>query len=161
MFALNFGHSTTHLGWLLILSLAGAWPASTQAQRSTQTYIETGIEHGTVAYYDDRLAGRKTASGDLYDPKVLTMAHPSLPFGSRVRVINLNNHRNVVVRVNDRSPRGGKRIADISRAAAEKLQMLDDGVIRAKLEIVWRAEPPPPPEPIIKVDPNQNRAAPR
>jgi rare lipoprotein A len=64
------------------------------------------------------------------------MAHRTLPFGTRVRVTNLTNHRSVEVRVNDRGPAVRDRIADVSLAAARKLGMTDDGVIEATLEVI-------------------------
>ena len=64
------------------------------------------------------------------------MAHRTLPFGTRVRVTNLRNHRSVEVRVNDRGPAVADRIADLSLAAARKLGMADDGVIDATLEVI-------------------------
>lgn len=91
-----------------------------------------------ISYYGRRLAGRKTASGERYDPSALTMAHRTLPFGTRVRVTNVRNGRNAVVRVNDRGPWRHNRAADVSLAAARKLGMLKQGVITARLEVISR-----------------------
>jgi rare lipoprotein A len=81
-------------------------------------------------------AGRKTASGERFDPEALTMAHPKLPFGTRVRVTNLENQRTVEVVVNDRGPAVRGRIADLSLAAARRIGMVTDGVVDAVLEII-------------------------
>lgn len=70
----------------------------------------------------------KTASGEAADPNSLTAAHPSLPFGTRVKVENLKNGRTVEVRINDRGPHVGGRIIDLSRKAAEKIGLIDTGV---------------------------------
>lgn len=86
--------------------------------------------------YGNDFAGRKTASGDLFDPKALTMAHRSLPFGTRVRVTNLGNQRSVEVVVNDRGPFVSGRIADLSEAAAWRIGMVSDGVVEALLDIL-------------------------
>lgn len=91
-----------------------------------------------ISYYGRRLAGRKTASGERYDPAALTMAHRTLPFGTRVRVTNIRNGRSVILRVNDRGPHKRGRAADVSLAAARKLKMIKPGVIRARLEVVSR-----------------------
>ena len=94
------------------------------------------IERGRVSLYGVDFAGKTTASGERFDPAALTMAHRTLPFGTRVRVTNLKNYRSVEVRVNDRGPAVRERIADLSLAAARKLGMTDDGVIEATLEII-------------------------
>jgi rare lipoprotein A len=94
------------------------------------------IERGRVSLYGVAFAGKTTASGERFDPAALTMAHRTLPFGTRVRVTNLTNHRSVEVRVNDRGPAVRDRIADVSLAAARKLGMTDDGVIEATLEVI-------------------------
>jgi rare lipoprotein A len=86
--------------------------------------------------YGDELSGRKTASGEPFDPAALTMAHRSLPFGTRVRVTNLENQRSVEVVVNDRGPFVSGRIADLSEAAARRLGMISDGVVDALLDVL-------------------------
>jgi rare lipoprotein A len=91
---------------------------------------------GRVSYYGRGFAGRRKASGERFDPRALTMAHRSLPFGARLRVTNLANRQSVVVRVNDRGPFIGGRVADLSHAAAVVLGMLHSGVARASLEIL-------------------------
>jgi peptidoglycan lytic transglycosylase len=94
------------------------------------------IERGRVSLYGVNFAGKTTASGERFDPAALTMAHRTLPFGTRVRITNLTNHRSVEVRVNDRGPAVRDRIADVSLAAARKLGMTADGVIDATLEVI-------------------------
>jgi len=94
------------------------------------------VEEGLVSWYGARFQERPTASGELFDVEALTMAHPTLPFGTRVRVTNLRNGRSVVVRVNDRGPHIGERIADLSRAAAEEIGMLRRGIVRARIEVL-------------------------
>lgn len=91
---------------------------------------------GPVSYYGNEFAGRKTSNGERFDPSLLTMAHRSLPFGTLVRITNLFNNKSVVVRVNDRGPFIGGRIGDVSAAAANLLDMLRAGVVRARLEVL-------------------------
>jgi rare lipoprotein A len=91
---------------------------------------------GRVSYYGRELAGRKTSSGERFNPDTLTMAHQTLPFGTLVRVTNLRNNRSVIVRVNDRGPHTGQRIGDVSTRAARELHMMGAGVVQARLEVV-------------------------
>jgi rare lipoprotein A len=90
-------------------------------------------ETGRASWYD---LEANTASGEAMDGEALTAAHPSLPFGSKVRVANLDNGRSVVVRINDRGPFSQGRIIDVSRAAAAKLGMLGAGVARVSVDPV-------------------------
>ena len=99
------------------------------------------VSEGKVAWYGRKFAGRKTASGQRFDPGALTMAHKTLPFGTRVKVTNPKNNKSVVVRVNDRGPTQPDRVGDLSQAAAARLGMLRSGVIDAKLEVVAAPAP--------------------
>jgi len=94
------------------------------------------IERGRVSLYGDEFAGKTTASGDVFDPNALTMAHRSLPFGTRVRVTNTENQRSVEVTVTDRGPFVAGRIADLSLAAARQIGMVAHGVVEATLEVL-------------------------
>ncbi|MCY1302115.1 rare lipoprotein A [compost metagenome] len=89
---------------------------------------------GTASYYGKAHHGKRTASGERFNQNALTAAHRSLPFGTRVKVTNLGNGRSVVVRINDRGPFGRGRIIDVSKAAAERLNMLRTGTARVRLE---------------------------
>lgn len=94
---------------------------------------DSGSEVGLASYYSDVHQGQETASGERFDQRALTAAHPHLPFGSRVRVTNLANGRQIVVRINDRGPFVEGRVIDLSRRAAEALDMIDAGVVRVRL----------------------------
>src|SRR5699024_8851844 len=94
------------------------------------------IEQGQASYYGPRFAGRLTASGQRFNPKLLTAAHRSLPFGTRVRVTNLNNGKQAVVRINDRGPFVASRIIDLSPHAARMLGMLKTGVAPVRLTVL-------------------------
>ena len=91
---------------------------------------------GEASFYGNEFAGRKTASGAVYYPRALTAAHRTYPFGTVVRVTNMNNGKFALVRINDRGPFVKGRIIDLSEAAAEKIDMVKDGVVRVKLEVV-------------------------
>lgn len=91
---------------------------------------------GKIAHYGRKFSGRRTASGERFNPGALTMAHKTLPFGTKVRVTNVANKRSVVARVNDRGPTTPGRIADLSTAAASRIGMLRAGIVEAKLEVV-------------------------
>jgi len=89
---------------------------------------------GAASYYGSELEGQPTASGERFNPEGLTAAHRSLPLGTRVRVTNLSNNREVIVRINDRGPFHGNRVIDLSRAAARELGFLQRGTANVKLE---------------------------
>jgi rare lipoprotein A (peptidoglycan hydrolase) len=97
---------------------------------------------GEASYYGKAFAGRKTASGETFEPRRFTAAHRSLPFGTVLRVTRLETKPSVVyVRVNDRGPFGKKRrIIDLSEAAAGELDMLRDGVCEVRVEVLERGK---------------------
>jgi rare lipoprotein A len=88
-----------------------------------------GVElgRGKASWYGPGFQGKRTASGERFDMNALTAAHRTLPFGTRVRVRNLRNGREVVVRVNDRGPNVNDRIIDLSKAAAAALDLVQAG----------------------------------
>lgn len=96
----------------------------------------TGVESGKVAYYGRKFAGRRTASGERYNPNAMTMAHKTLPFGTKVKVTNKANGKSAEVRVNDRGPRQGDRLGDVSLAAAKKLGFGKAGMIDVDIVVV-------------------------
>lgn len=93
------------------------------------------IEIGEASWYGAAFAGRPTASGEPFDPEALTAAHPALPFGTAVTVVNLDNGRSVDVVINDRGPFIDDRVIDLSRAAARLLGFLRDGITRVNIYI--------------------------
>ncbi len=93
---------------------------------------------GPASFYGRDFAGRRTASGERFDPGALTAAHRTLPIGSKVRVTNLRNGRSVVVRINDRGPFHGNRVIDLSHEAARQIGMVQRGVARVQLELLAR-----------------------
>jgi rare lipoprotein A len=112
---------------------AGCGAAAAGARTATPGSVQTGL----AAFYADSLHGKKTASGVPYDKAALTAAHRTLPFGTMVEVTNLANRRTVRVEINDRGPFGdSKRIIDLSRAAAERLDMIEAGIVEVRVEVV-------------------------
>ncbi|MBN2352147.1 MAG: septal ring lytic transglycosylase RlpA family protein [Spirochaetales bacterium] len=100
---------------------------------------------GTASWYGGKFQGRKTASGEIFDTRAFTAAHRSLPFGTMVRVTNLDNGKSVVVRINDRGPFVVGRLIDVSRAAAVELDMMKTGVARVSLVVLGRPDAKPRP----------------
>jgi rare lipoprotein A len=112
-------------GLLLHLSAAAQW-----------TWQETG----NASYYADKFHGRSTASGERYNKNELTAAHRTLPMGSIVRVTHARNGQSVEVRINDCGPHNSERVIDLSRAAAEEIQLIADGVAPVILALVEPGE---------------------
>jgi len=115
-------------------STSAATPA--QAGSTEQQVLLPLIEsfEGVASWYGPGFAGRRTASGEVFDPAKLTAAHRSLPFGTMLRVTNTQNGRSVVVRVNDRGPFIAGRVIDLSRGAAEAIGMIGAGIARVRVE---------------------------
>ncbi|MGI1669418.1 MAG: septal ring lytic transglycosylase RlpA family protein [Neptuniibacter sp.] len=119
---------------------------------SAQGYAETG----TASWYGKKFHGHKTSNGEIYDMYKMSAAHKSLPIPTYLRVTNVANNKQVIVRVNDRGPFHGNRLIDLSYAAASKLDMLKKGTARVRLEAIdpraWQrssnvvAVSTPPPE---------------
>jgi rare lipoprotein A len=91
---------------------------------------------GLASYYAGEHDGLRTASGERYDMDELTAAHRTLPFGTRVRVTNLQNGRRVVVRINDRGPFRRGRVIDVSYAAARRLGLVRSGVAKVRIQVL-------------------------
>lgn len=110
------------------------------AEDRTRTYV------GLASYYGPGLHGEETASGETFNQRAMTAAHRTLPLGTVVRVTNLENGRSVDVRINDRGPYGRNyrrgTIIDLSRAAAQRLQFIEDGLVKVRVEVVRPADVP-------------------
>jgi len=94
------------------------------------------FQEGRASYYADKFAGRRTASGERYDPERMTAAHQTLPLGTWIRVTRVDDGRSVEVRINDRCGCGSGRIVDLSRHAARRLDMLHAGVVPVRIEVL-------------------------
>ena len=109
----------------LILMIAGF---SLPALAATET--------GMASWYGPGFHGQRSASGEIFSQQELTAAHRTLPFGTTIRVTNLENGKSVVVRINDRGPYAKGRILDLSRAAAKQLKMTKQGKVRVLLSVL-------------------------
>jgi rare lipoprotein A len=92
------------------------------------------VEVGEASWYGKKYHGRQTANGETYNMYDFTAAHKTLPFNTKVKVTNLKNNRSVIVRINDRGPFVRGRIIDLSYAAAQELDFLNDGVVKVRVE---------------------------
>ena len=121
---------------------APAKPAESAAPAAASAPAATGDAlSGTAAWYGRKFNGRKTASGQRFNAAALTAAHPTLAFGSRVKVTNSKNQRSAVVVINDRGPSTPGRIIDVSQAAAQRLGFIRAGTAEVKVEVVAAAKP--------------------
>lgn len=124
------------VGLLLALAVAGC--------RGPRPPLEVGkgwTQRGLASWYGPGFDGRRTASGEVYDMWAMTAAHKRLPFGTVVEVTNRDNGRRVEVRINDRGPFVGGRVIDLSRAAAEAIDMVGNGTARVTVRVVERSRP--------------------
>ncbi len=115
------------LGSILIAITLGCAP-----RKATRKFVQVGY----ASYYGREFIGRKTASGELYDPSKLTAAHPTLPFNTYIKVTNLENNKSVILRINDRGPFKKNRIIDVSEKAADLLDFKKKGIVLVKVEVI-------------------------
>jgi rare lipoprotein A len=119
-------------GIVILLVVAPGVPASTEP--------ELPSEEGLASFYGPGFHGEETASGETFDQNQMTAAHRKLPLGSVVRVTNLENGRQVVLRVTDRGPYGRNYrngvIIDVSKGAARRLDFVEDGLVRVRVEVL-------------------------
>ena len=112
--------------------------AAPAAVAKTPAAASTDSMSGKIAYYGSKFNGRKTASGERFSSKAMTMAHKTLAFGTLVKVTNPANKKSVVVRVNDRGPATPDRIGDLTTAAAKKIGITKVGVAEVTMQIVGK-----------------------
>jgi rare lipoprotein A len=119
------------LGLAILLVVAGSLGCATTGPLAGGRSEQVGM----ASYYGREHDGRRTASGEVFDMNGMTAAHRTLPFGTRVRVTNLANGRQVMVRINDRGPFRRGRIVDLSYAAARKLGIVGRGVAKVRVAV--------------------------
>ncbi len=117
-----------YLLFVFFISLSGCGVAETEGDSLL-------IQQGTASYYGKRFHGKRTSNGELFHIDSLTAAHKTLPYGTMVKVIRPDNGKFVVVRINDRLPFYSKRTIDVSRKAAEKLEMIPLGLVKVNIEV--------------------------
>lgn len=93
-------------------------------------------EEGLASFYGSEFHGRRTSNGETFDKDAMTAAHRSFPFNTILRVTNLKNSMQVEVRVNDRGPVKPERIIDLTYAAAKEIDMVRDGLVRVRVEVL-------------------------
>ncbi len=101
------------------------------------------VEQGVASWYGPDFHGKRTATGEIYDMHGLSGAHPTLPLPTWVRVTNLQNGKSVDIRLNDRGPFARNRIIDLSRAAAERLDMIQSGTAMVEVKSLASGDPAP------------------
>lgn len=131
---------------LVLIAILAALASACATSRATTRPVPVPVpesparptleERGMASWYGHPHHGRKTANGETFDMHAMTAAHRTLPFGTWLHVENLNNGQSARVRVNDRGPYVGKRILDVSRAAAMVLGMMGPGVVPVRLRVV-------------------------
>jgi rare lipoprotein A len=98
-----------------------------------RTAAAPATSYGIASFYSDE---QLTANGETFNPNAMTAAHPTLPFGTRLRVTNVSTGRSVTVRINDRGPYVAGRVVDVSYSAAESLGIVDRGIAKVKLDVI-------------------------
>lgn len=121
---------------LAAVALGAAFFSAKAASKQEMRASKPRVQEGIAAFYSRALEGHKTACGGRYVASELTTAHRSLPCGTKVRITNTRNSKSVVATVNDWGPTSPKRIVDVSRAVAEKLDFIKQGTTTVRLEIV-------------------------
>lgn len=127
------------LYFLLILAACSSTSRYTKTSENDDNkteyrFLET--QTGIASFYASEFQGKKTSSGEIYNMNELTAAHPDYPFNTIVLVTNLKNNKSVQVRINDRMPNFKNRIIDLSLKAAEKIDMIRDGIQEVKVEVL-------------------------
>lgn len=127
-----------------VLVLAFLTAPAGAAEKKSKPPSSTVVEHGKGSFYADEFHGRKTASGEKMDQGALTAASKNLPLGTRAKVTNLETGKSVDVEINDRGPYVPGRVIDLSKRAAEKVDLTkEDGVARMKVEAKAANQPTP------------------
>ncbi|HRH92894.1 MAG TPA: septal ring lytic transglycosylase RlpA family protein [Agitococcus sp.] len=115
-----------------ILILTACSTVQSNKNKNWLGYIQTGI----ASYYADKHQNQKTANGEMYQHKLKTAAHRSLPFGTNVKVVNIENNKSIVVKINDRGPFRKGRIIDLSKSAFMEISDTNQGLLKVQIEVV-------------------------
>src|SRR5260370_41645825 len=131
--------------WVLLMFLIAPAMEAPRGAHLTQPIKPIKTWVGNASWYGPGFTGRKTANGERYDCEALTAAHPNLPFGSLVRVVNPRNGSFELVRINDRGPYQEGREIDVSYRVARKIGLIHSGVRQVRLELLELPPKPCPP----------------
>jgi rare lipoprotein A len=135
-------HSMAWRSFLLPAIVIGATLSACSWIPKGESELDIGIkDRGVASWYGEQFHGRLAANGEVFDMSALTAAHRTLPLGSMVRVVNLQNGRHVRVRINDRGPYVNGRILDLSYAAAAQLGMVEGGVSVVQIQVIGDHRP--------------------
>jgi rare lipoprotein A len=125
----------------LFVAIACCCTISVNAQAGTPEAAKKGVRkvlYGTASFYSNKFNGRKTASGEIYSQSKFTCACNVLPLGTWLKVTNMRNGKSVIVKVNDRLHPKMRRLVDLTRAAAQKLNYISSGLTRVKVEVLGK-----------------------
>lgn len=125
-------HSICNILLTVVLFIVGAACTSSKPTAGQRGYTE----EGKASYYSNKLHGRKMANGQPYNRNRLTAAHRTLPFGTKVKVTNLQTNKSVKVKITDRGPFVKGRVVDLSEAAAKRLGYINAGIVPVKMKVV-------------------------
>lgn len=128
--------------WIPVTFLAAQSINAPLVARSNEPVRPIKTWVGNASWYGPNFDGRKTANGEKFDSEALTAAHPNLPFGSIVRVVNTRNGKFEVVRINDRGPYQEGREIDVSYRVARKIGLTQAGVTKVRLELMQLPQRP-------------------
>ena len=128
--------------WILVMFLAAQSIDAPLVARSNEPVKPMKTWVGNASWYGNNFDGKKTANGEEFDSEALTAAHPNLPFGSIVRVVNVKNGKFEVVRINDRGPYQEGREIDVSYRVARKIGLTHAGVTKVRLELMQLPQRP-------------------
>jgi rare lipoprotein A len=98
--------------------------------------VQKNTETGIASFYAKKFEGRKCSSGETFSHNAYTAAHKTLPYGTFVRITNIKNHKQVVVKINDRLPARSKRTIDLTRRAARDLDFISKGLVKVRIEVL-------------------------
>lgn len=122
---------------LLIFFVISFLPALRAQQKINYRQVPVvDSAEGLASFYSDKFEGKKTASGEVFTQAKMTCAHNTLPFGTKIRVTNLDNGKFVIVKVNDRLHHRNPRLVDLTTAAAKQLKFKGKGVVKVRVEVV-------------------------
>ena len=121
---------------LLLVTGCSSWVSPSSRVGALYDSKPISVETGKASFYGGRWIGRLTANGEHYRAEDCTAAHKKLPFNTRVRVTNLRNNKSVIVRINNRGPYVKGRILDLSVIAARKIEMVSDGIVPVRAEVL-------------------------
>jgi rare lipoprotein A (peptidoglycan hydrolase) len=132
----RFFYAWATVRWILLMFVVAPVVQAPALARFVEPNKPLKVWQGVASWYGGNFHGRLTAYGETYDMFAMTAAHPTLPMGSLVRVVNIQNGRSRVVRINDRGPYFAGRELDLSFQAAEELGMAERGIARVQIELL-------------------------